>query len=334
MNFVTGATGLVGASIARHLLQSGLPVRALKRTNSNTVWTERYFAFHGQSEAYKQLQWVDGDIHDVLSLEDAMRGATHVYHAAALVSFHPKDAQVMLVTNGEGTANVVNTALALGGMSLCHISSTAALGRSRAGEAIDHTKNWENSELNTPYAISKYAAESEVWRGAQEGLNVVVVNPSIIIGPGNPNRSSGALLKQVAKGLIRYPAGSNGFVGLEDVATAALHVSGGQHWDRRFLLNGWNAPYKALFEKMAEVLDAKAPSSEASVAQLRFIARLHWLREKLTGKRASLTRSSALNVSNQVTYDGRLIEETGFQYMPFDHHLKAAADFYLQHQSD
>lgn len=323
----------MGASITRHLLQSGVSVRALKRRSSDTSWTERYFAFLNQTEAYSRIQWVEGDLTDVLSLEDAMQGVSHVFHAAALVSFHPKDAQKMLAINGEGTANVVNTALAVGKVSLCHISSTAALGRSKSGEHIDHTRNWEASELNTPYAVSKYAAESEVWRGAQEGLDVTIINPSIVIGPGNSQRSSGELMAQVAKGLLRYPQGSNGYVGLEDVAKAAVHVSQKACWNRRFLLSGWNGSYQALFEKMARALNCKAPTKAATESQLCAVARLQWLIEKTTGKRAGLTLTSARNASNHVMYDGSHIEETGFQYTSIDEHVQAAADFYLRHHS-
>lgn len=331
MILVTGASGLVGAAIARALLKQGETVRALRRPTSDLTWAQRYFEFHGDAALWTQLTWVEGDVLDVPSLESAISGCTRVFHAAAMVSFHPNDSAELLEINGTGTANVVNVCLAQQVTKLCYVSSTAALGRSKAGEAIDESRTWENSELNTPYAVSKYAAECEVWRGIEEGLNAVMVNPSIVLGPGRPDRSSATLLSRVASGFKFYPTGSNGFVPLEDVARACVHLEASDISAKRYLLCAKNWTYQQLFDAMAQALGVPAPHRPAQGWMLNTARILQWLLEKVGGPRAALTRIAFRNASNRVDYDGSAITETGFAYSNVPEAIQEAARFYRAH---
>ncbi|NNE55312.1 MAG: NAD-dependent epimerase/dehydratase family protein, partial [Flavobacteriales bacterium] len=222
MHLITGATGIVGTRLMLELLLKGESVRALRRASSNLSWPERIFEFLGHSELFESIEWVEGDVTDVESLIQAMNGVRFVYHTAAVVSFHRRDIDVMFKVNVEGTANVVNVAASSGVEKVCHISSTAAVGRSESGQLVTEETEWKDSPLNSAYAITKRNAEREVFRSQVEGLQTVVINPSVIVGPGDRKRSSAVIFSKVDEGLKFYPLGANAFVGVKDVARAAI----------------------------------------------------------------------------------------------------------------
>ena len=172
---VTGATGFLGAYLLRQLVTQGHAIRALRRANS---------PMHLVEDIADLVEWVEADILDIVALETAFEGVTHVYHCAAMVSFHPRDVDRMMKINVEGTANIVNLSLSFGVQKLVHVSSIAAVGRSKERPQLDESSKWTTSKLNTNYAISKYMGEQEVWRGHAEGLAVGIVNPAIILGSG------------------------------------------------------------------------------------------------------------------------------------------------------
>ena len=252
MILLTGATGLLGSHIAYELLQQGKKIRALKRKDSNSTLTEKIFSFYTNEhiELLNSIEWVEGDVLDLGSLEDAMVGITHVYHCAAMVSFLPKEKDKMMQVNIEGTANVVNAAMHAGVKKLCHISSIAALGSTIDGSLITEETWWKNNPSNSYYAISKYGAEREVWRAAEEGLNVVIVNPSFIIGPGDTSKSSSEAFGILRKGASWYTNGVNGYVDVRDVAHAAIKLIESDVLNQRFILNAANLSYRSFFDKV------------------------------------------------------------------------------------
>lgn len=333
MDVVTGATGLVGSALVVKLLKEGRSVRAMVRPGSDKTWCERVMVFHGLDPKHPSLEWAVGELEDVYSLISVFQGASHVYHAAAVVSFNPKDVASMQRVNGLGTANAINAALETGIERFIHISSTAALGRSKPGERIDESRQWEDSELNTPYAVSKYQAECEVWRGVAEGLSAVAVHPAIIIGPGRPDRSSVALLRRTAKGLSHYPTGSNGFVGVQDVANAAWIAAHEAKDLDRFVLCAANWTYRQLFENLASTLEVAPPRRVASPRKLHLARIAHKWRELLTGKPASITRTSVRNATNAVAYDGSRICGLGLEYQPLELAIDQAVAFYRLHEN-
>jgi len=213
ITFVTGGTGFVGAYLLRYLVQEGVRVRALRRADSPMDLV---------AEIADKVEWVEGDILDVPFLETAMEGVDNVYHCAATVSFDPRDREHMMKVNIEGTANIVNICLSLNIRRLLHVSSIAALGREADTPHVNEAAKWSDSPLNSNYAISKFKAECEVWRGMAEGLDVVVVNPSVIVGSGYWEKGSSALFKTIGKGMKYYPAGGTGFVDVRDVARASI----------------------------------------------------------------------------------------------------------------
>lgn len=321
MIVVTGGTGFLGAYIIRELVEKGYKVRAIRRKNS--------FPTFIPSSIFEKVEWFDGDILDVVSLQDAFEGANAVIHAAAMVSFHHGDKDAMFQTNVEGTANVVNIALEAGIKKLVHVSSIAAIGRTVNGDTVNEDKKWAESKTNTNYAVSKYQAELEVWRGIAEGLNAVIVNPSTILGYGDWNNSSCALFKSIYNEFPYYSNGINGFVGVEDAARAIVLLMESGISSKRFILNSENWSFRKLFDTIADAFGKKRPSREATP----LLSAIAWRFEKLKGlfgKKPMLTRESA-KIANSVTYynnAGILNALPGFSFTPLEQTIKMACAQY------
>jgi nucleoside-diphosphate-sugar epimerase len=235
---------------------------------------------------------VEGDLHDTLALEEAMRGVTRVYHAAALVSFDPRDDKALRLTNVDGTANIVDAALNAGVQRLCHVSSTAAIGVEPPGVLRNEDSPWNETRDTSPYAMSKYSAELEVHRGIAEGLDAVIVNPCIILGPGAPGRSSMTLVERIRKGTRFHTSGSNAVVDARDVATCAVRLMDEGGTGERYLLVGENLGYRELFATLARSMGRSATDRLIAPWVLAMAWRVERLRT-LFGGRPFITRHTA-----------------------------------------
>ncbi|HNE28527.1 MAG TPA: SDR family NAD(P)-dependent oxidoreductase, partial [Saprospiraceae bacterium] len=231
MILVTGGTGFVGSYLIRLLVQHGYHVRALRRADS---------AMHLVHDVADRVEWVEADVTDLVALEEAFEGVTQVCHCAAMVSFHPRDVRRMMQVNVDGTANIVNLCLHFGVRKLVHVSSIAAIGRSKERKHLDEKSPWVQSKVTSQYAISKYQGEQEAWRGHAEGLDVAIVNPAIILGSGYWNVGSGRFFQQVNDGLKFWPVGRSGFVDVRDVAQFMLLLLGNNISGERYILNAGN----------------------------------------------------------------------------------------------
>lgn len=326
MNFVTGATGLVGMRIMFDLLTQGKRVKGFKRSSSDLKLVKKAFDFYGDINLFDAIVWAEGDVLDVFSLQDAMVDCKTVYHAAALVSFHRKDKDDLMRINVQGTANVVNVALDLGIEKMCYISSTAAIGRIDSGETITESNEWKESPLNSNYAISKYNAELEVWRGIEEGLNCVIVNPSVIIGEGRGGKSSAQLF---GKNIPFYPSGINGYVSVKDVSEICLKLMEKEIFASRFILSSENITYKDLFYNLSLSMGNKPPTKQAK----KWMISLGWffegLKEAITGRRAEITKETVRSTGNVCYYDSSKIQKTlNFSFEPILEVIKRTGDFY------
>ena len=316
MIIVTGATGFLGSHIVCSLLQAGHSVCGLKRNKSslqefNYIFSYRFQNLNEQEKTklLQQLSWTEGDLNDVLSLEEAFRTAEEVYHCAAMVSFHAKDQEKMNHINVDGTTNVVNAALLCGVKKLCYISSIAALGRTKSGLMIDEKTHWDESPNNSNYAISKHKAEMEVWRGIEEGLDAVIVNPGVIMGVGDWNKGSVNMLKIVSKGLPFYSTGVNGYVGVEDVAKAAMLLMEKNLFGQRYILVSENVSVKDFFETAAKELGKKAPYIKVNKLLAEIAWRVMALKKILTGKKANITKETARASLNQYFYNNQKVKD-------------------------
>lgn len=335
MILVTGGTGLVGSHVLLKLTGIGYKVRALKRENSSTVWVERIFKWY-KPDNYKNLlsliDWVDGDVNDIFSLHEIMDGIKQVYHCAAMVSYLPGEKNTMLKVNVEGTANVVNVALYEGVEKICHCSSISSLGFAGNDVVVDENCFWETSHCNSNYAISKFGSEREIWRGSEEGLDVIIVNPSVIIGPGDPSRSSGQIINSILKGLKYYSSGITGFVEVRDVASIMIKLMNNSINNERFIINSENLAYKELFDKIANWYGIKPPKYNAG----NFICEVAWRVEKIrcmiTGNDPLITKETAKAANKKTKYSNQKIKEMiDYQFYTIDEAVSNACAFLKEH---
>lgn len=322
MVLITGGTGFLGSYIIKELVEKNHAVRAIRRSSDLPSYIP--------AEIFDRVEWVNGDILDILSLEDAMEGVDKVIHSAGLISFSGKDRKKMLSVNVEGTANVVNMALEKNIQRFVHISSVAALGRTLHGGHVNEEKKWEESKANTQYARSKFKAELEVWRAISEGLPAVILNPSTILGYGDWNEGSSALFKRVYNEFKWYTSGVNGFVNVEDVAKAAVLAMESDITEERFIINGDNWPFRKLMDTMAEGFGKRKPVKEATPFILGLARNAGKLGSLLTGKKPLLTRES-IRVATSKTYfeNAKFLKRfPGFAYTPLEQTISQACSKY------
>ncbi|MCX6207283.1 MAG: NAD-dependent epimerase/dehydratase family protein [Bacteroidetes bacterium] len=306
MILVTGATGLVGSHLIKALVAQGKSVRALYRSEIPSI-----------PEA-SSIEWFKADILDIVALEEAMQGVQQVYHCAAIVSFTAKNKKALHHTNIEGTANIVNACLNAGVEKLLFVSSAAALGRIREDQAINETMNWSEETSNSEYGKSKYFAELEVWRGMGEGLNVVVVNPVIILGDTDWTKGSTAIFKSAYDEFPWYTEGSSGFVDVLDVVDAMMLLMDSKISDQRFILSGANLPYRDIFTLIANAFHKKPPHKKVTPLLAEIVWRLEGIKGRITGKSPLLTKETSRTARASVTFDNSKLLKTvpAFNYRP------------------
>lgn len=326
---VTGATGLLGSHLLLELILRGERVRALARPQSDLERVRELFEWYGpeSGSAWSRIEWAYADLLDIPALEEALHGVRLVYHCAAFLSFDPSDTQTLLKANWEGTRNLVDLCLALGVPSFCHASSIATLGG--LGPVRTEDDAWDPGRASG-YATSKYLAEMEVWRGAQEGLGTVIVNPGVILGPGFCERGSGRFFGETAAGLRYCPPGGTGFVGVHDVVRAMLELTGKGIRNERYILVAENLSYCELIGQIASHLGVAPPRKTLSGWQLEVLWRLDWLRAALGKKRRKLSRSTARSLQRQRRYSNEKIRELGFSFREIDPVIAEAARYYRE----
>lgn len=300
---VTGGAGLVGNELIRQLLASGENVKAIYHSTPLSL-------------SHANLEIVQCDILDVISLNEIMEGITHVYHSAALVSYDPKDSQKLLKINIEGTANIVNACIDSRVMKLVHVSSVAALGRIREDEMVSEKMNWTEETSNSIYGKSKYFGEMEVWRGIGEGLKAVIVNPSLILGGNNWETGSSTIFKNAYNEFKWYTDGVGGFVDVRDVARAMILLMNSEITAERFVLNGENLPYREIFTLIAKSFGKRPPHKKVSPFLAEMIWRAEEIRTRFTGKKHLLTKETTRTAQAKVYFDNQKILKAlpGFQF--------------------
>ena len=305
MILVTGGTGLLGSHLLMRLLEDGNQIRAIYRTQKKRDTVVNIFGYYHSNpeELWQKIEWVKGDVLDLPSLTDAMVGVTQVYHCAAAVTFIPKEEPYMHKVNAEGTANVVNACLDVPNVRFCHVSSVAAIGRDGSEEIIDEENEWTESTHNAAYAISKHNAEMEIWRGTVEGLNAFMVNPSLIIGPGDWEQSTGVLFKNTWKGLPFYTLGGNCFVDARDVAEVMVRMMKSDIKNERFIVGAENRLHKDVFERLAKNMGKQPPKIKAKRWMTEVVWRFEKLRSAITGAKPFITKEVAQHALQLNSYN-------------------------------
>ncbi len=307
--FVTGGNGLVGSYIIRELTARGHEVVALRRKTSDMSLA-----------ADLKVEWVEGELSDTEGLRIHLQDCQAVIHAAAMVTFDPRDRAKLFCVNVTGTENMVNLCLDLGIRWFGFVSSVAALGRG-AQLILDEQAKWLDSDENSAYAQSKFRAELEVWRGAAEGLEVVIVNPSIVLGKAPTVRSSLKILDYVRKGNRYYTDGLINYVDVRDVASILVSLIEQKITGQRFILNAGTLPYREFFAQVAARVGVPAPDRLLTPVMLEIGWRLAWVYAALTGKSPLITKETAKSSRGKFRYDASRIRSLGFDFRPLEETL-------------
>jgi len=325
MILVTGGTGLVGTHLLASLVQKHDKIRAIKRKNSNLNVVKEVFSFYFDDVAsqFSKIEWIVVDITDVTTLDLVFDGITYVYHVAALVSFDKKDYHKMRKINIEGTANIVNFSITNKVKKLCFVSSIAAIDKTPKNGLIDETGDWTVEANNYGYAITKHGAEMEVWRGTQEGLDAVIVNPGIILGSGCWDTSSGKIFTKVAKGLKFYTEGVTGYVGVKDVVKSMIDLMESTIKNERYILVAENKSLKDILFKIADAFGKKRPSIKVTTLLAQIAWRVLYIPLKITGKEPILTKQTAKSIHNKYYFSNKKIKQAiGIEFKPIDEVIK------------
>jgi len=318
MILVTGGTGLVGSHLLFELTKSQQKIRALYRSQKTIEKVKHIFSYYTDSvdAQFDRIEWVQSDLNDLPKLAEAFEGVTHVYHCAALISFDPNDYYKLRETNISGTANIVNLSVINGIQKLCYVSSVATMGYDPV--KITEETTWNPEDQQSVYAITKYEAEMEVWRGIQEGVPSVIVNPGVILGPGFFRSGSGGLFKRVYKGLRYVTEGVSGYVGVTDVIKGMVSLMNGDRKNERYIMVAENLSFLDFTTLISNAFKLAPPKKIARKWMLSFAWRLDWLKHKLRGKKRLLTKnlSKTLRTKSYYCSDKFLEAETAFKFSP------------------
>jgi len=300
MVLVTGATGLVGSHLVLHLLDNHESVRAIYRSKASMEKTRSIFRLYQKELLFEKIEWIEADITDVPALEKAFPDVNSVYHCAAQISFDPNDEKILRKVNIEGTANIVNCALANSVRKLVYVSSIAALGNPKEFETeITEETEWNPELPHSDYAISKYGAEMEVWRGWQEGIEVAIINPGVILGPGFWQSGSGEIFLRVKNGLPFYTKGTTGFISVGDVVKMLHQLMDSDISGERFTAVAANSSYENILKMVARSLHVKSPTMHASPLITAIVWRIDWLISCFgSSRKMSRSMAASLHIKN------------------------------------
>ena len=332
---VTGGTGLVGSYLMLKLVETDRKVRAIIRHGSKPekvldVW--KHYTDHPKRLLTK-IDWKFTDPGNKAELFDALDGANHIYHCAGKVSFDARDKKELWQANVYFTRWIVDFCLAENVKKLAYVSSVAAIGPASNGEA-DESCGWPVQKKSL-YAKTKTLAEFEIWRGITEGLNAVIVNPSVILGAGNWKQSSSRIFDTVYNGLKFYTTGITGFVDNRDVSDALIRLMASDISGERYILNAANLSYREVFRIIALNMHKKEPQLKIGpfVSTLAWMA--SWLINRITGSRIPLTRETAKAAHRQQVYSSeKLLKDTGFTFRDIEKTLRETAQLYLMEKGN
>jgi len=330
MIFVTGGTGLVGSHVLLKLAKRGEDFKALKRISSSLSICKSVFSFYNSNALFDKINWVEGDVNDIPSLTEGMKGCEKLIHCAAIVSFYESDADLLKKVNIEGTANVMNVALASDIKKVGFVSSIAALGRNSTLGMVDEECQFKITKLDSNYALSKYYAEQEVWRASNEGLDVVIVNPSVILGPGDWSKGSPQIFQKIHKGLKFYTEGSTGYVDVNDVAESVLQLLFSEIKNERFIVNGANLKYRDCFDMIAVSLNKPKATIKITPLLKEIAWRVEAVRSFFTTQKPLLTRETANSAMTSSAFNTSKIEKMiNFKFTDMDATIKKYAAWFI-----
>lgn len=329
MNLVTGASGLLGAHVVLKLVQQGKTVIATKQASSDISKAKHCFSYYGKSELFEKIKWVDLDITDMYSIEEALKGITHVYHCAGFVSFDDKYHDKLMLMNETGTANLVNACVEKKIAAFCHVSSLATINNADYIGELSERIFWKTSGKESSYAISKYNAEREVWRGMEEGLNAAIVNPGFILAPGFWDQSSGKIFAFCYKGNKFYSDGSTAYVDVNDVVNVMVRLMDEQVFGERFILVENSYTFKEIFSHIQKKFGRKPPSIKTPNWILHLGRIADGFLSGILRKDRVLTKNTVRTITTHKTYSNLKTKNTlNFSFKPIKETLDIICENY------
>jgi dihydroflavonol-4-reductase len=248
--FITGATGFVGSHIAREMLENGHSVRILRRSTSKLDALQGLEASHAV-----------GSLFEVDELIRHLKGIDWVIHTAAVSEYWRSSKAEIYKTNVDGTRNLLLAAEQAGVKRFIFTSSAAAVGYWGGGRSAHEDTFFNIDPKLSPYGHSKFLAEAEVYKAIRRGLDCVILNPAVILGPGDLNLISGSLVVELARGTspVMPQAGGTTYIDVRDVAKSHLAAAEKGRTGERYLLGSVDLTHKALWKLIAAVIGAKLP---------------------------------------------------------------------------
>lgn len=318
---VTGGTGFLGSTLIKLLIEQGHAVLATKRPSS---------AIPEMLKSSSLIEWIDADVTDYFALADIFVNINQVYHCAAKVSYQKEDAYELFQVNVDGTAHIVNLCLEHQAR-LVHVSSIAALGSRKDNKPVNESDKWEYDPKMSNYALSKYKSELEVWRGINEGLDAVIVNPSVIMGLGSYKKGSGAIFELVNNGIKIFTGGSVGIVDVEDVTKIMVQLMNSDIKGERFILNSENISNKELLYRIAQLIDKKPPTLKANNLMLSAAWRMAKVISLVRGKKPVITEESVQAAASLLAFSNeKIIKAINYSFKPLNHTLQEIANTYYK----
>tara|TARA_B110000211_G_C14076607_1_gene552390 strand:+ start:1449 stop:2453 length:1005 start_codon:yes stop_codon:yes gene_type:complete len=331
MILVTGGTGLVGSHLLLQLINEGKSIRAIFRDKKSIEKVKQVFKWNNLSPnlVEEKIEWIKGDILNPEDFKTCFEGIRQVYHCAAMVSFNKKDKEKLFQTNINGTANLVNLCIDFKVEKLCYVSSTAAIGKAPKDGIRTEDCQWQDDGVSN-YSVSKYLSEMEVWRGIEEGLNAVIVNPSVIIGPGDWNVSSSNLFLKVWKGLKFYSKGGNAFVDVRDVVSSMTNLMKSDISAERFLIISENLSFRSLFDQISTAINKPLPSIKAKQWMVNLLWRIEAIKSFIFGSSPLVTKESAESAMTIATYSNKKIKDAlKIDFIPIEESIKYTGAIFL-----
>jgi len=327
---LTGTSGLLGGHLLVHLHRAGRKVRCLIRSTTSLEQLKLICSFYGQSfeELKNSVEWVLGNILDFIGLCELMNEVDEVYHCAAMVSFNEKNCEELLQTNIQGTSNMVDAALKAKVKKFCFISSTAALGSTPDQTPIQEDSPRKNDRQTSAYSESKFRSELEVWRAISEGLNAVIVNPGVILGPGDPKKGSLLLFQFGRKGIPFYTKATTGYVDVRDVCSISIELMEIGLFKRRYILVSDNAHNGTVLGQIAKEFGKQPPRFEAGKLTLKLGVIISTITGWLFRTTPQLTNETIRSAQNPQFYSNELIRKTlSYTFIPLLETIRETADF-------
>lgn len=336
MILVTGATGLLGSHLTAALLMQNKKVCALYRDKSKIENTKKILSYYTDEvdTYFSKIKWFEADVTDYFSLQEPFTNVTEVYHCAGLVSFDEKDDKQLYAINAEGTEHVINTCLEKGIKRFCHVSSVATLQIEANKKYVDEFSVWKTSSGNSSYAITKYRGEFEAWRGAAEGMNVLVVNPSVILGAGCWGQSSTQIVTRCYKGLPIYTEGVTGYIDVRDVVNCMTRLMDENKFGQRYILNSENCSFKEITHQLQQ--NFNKPTSKIKAGKFLLNAALVFsiITNIFSRKKSFITKNVIQSAQKKTYYDNtKVCKELNYQFVPVKESLKYVASLYKKEHS-